>query len=329
MPLRVLICDDSSMARKQMARALPKDWNVEFTFAANGAEGIEAIKAGRAELVFLDLNMPVADGYSVLEAIRRLDLPVLAIAVSGDIQPAAYTRVMALGALAFVKKPVSPDEIVSVLHRYGIRADTTGAATGPELHVDPYDSYHEVANVAMGRAADLLARLLDTFIGVRAPAVSMMALTDVRAALRQTHDGRILSAVSQGFIGGGVRGEALLILDESHLGDIASLVKYHGPIDPAAQMEMLMDLSAILIGATLNGIGEQLDIGFSPSHPFLIGRHAGVDDLLRGDIHRLGRCLVMDMGYIIEERGIRCNVLLLFTEDSLDAFSSLVSYLAA
>jgi len=57
-----------------MARALPKGWDVDVSFAGNGAEALDAIKAGKADILFLDLNMPVMDGYEALAAIRSQDL---------------------------------------------------------------------------------------------------------------------------------------------------------------------------------------------------------------------------------------------------------------
>jgi two-component system chemotaxis response regulator CheY len=120
MTIKVLICDDSNMARKQMSRSLPEDWPTEITFAKNGAEAIEEIKKGGQELMFLDLTMPVLDGYQTLEAIRKEDLPIMVIVVSGDIQPAARDRVKKLGAIEFIKKPVDKVKIKSVLIEYGI-----------------------------------------------------------------------------------------------------------------------------------------------------------------------------------------------------------------
>ncbi len=116
----ILICDDSSFARKQMARALPKNWEVEITFAENGEVGLEAIRAGKGEVVFLDLTMPVLDGYGVLEAIKANDLPAMVIVVSGDIQPEAQDRVKKLGAMDFIKKPTNNEKITQVLTQFGI-----------------------------------------------------------------------------------------------------------------------------------------------------------------------------------------------------------------
>lgn len=120
MSAKVLICDDSNMARKQMARALPDDWPVEIVFATNGEEAIAQIKANEFEILFLDLTMPVMDGYQTLEVIRKEDLPIMVIVVSGDIQPEAQDRVKKLGAIDFIKKPVDKPHIHKVLVEYGI-----------------------------------------------------------------------------------------------------------------------------------------------------------------------------------------------------------------
>jgi two-component system chemotaxis response regulator CheY len=123
MALPVLICDDSSFARKQMKRALPDDWDIELTFAKNGLEGVEAIRQGKGEVVFLDLTMPELDGYGVLEIIRKEDLPAMVIVVSGDIQPDAQERVKKLGAMAFVKKPIDKVKTTEILTEFGILSE--------------------------------------------------------------------------------------------------------------------------------------------------------------------------------------------------------------
>jgi chemotaxis protein CheY-P-specific phosphatase CheC len=326
MTIPVLICDDSSMARKQMARALPQDWDVAVSFAENGVQGIAGVKSGKGEVLFLDLNMPEMDGYQVLEAIRTHDLPTMVIVVSGDIQPEAYQRVMQLGALAFIQKPVSSEQIEEILTRYGIRGERKGRLGAIEVEVDILDAYQEVANVAMGRAGDLLARLLGVFVILPIPNVNMIEVSELRMALNEVADNDTLSAVCQGFIGAGIAGEALLMFNESSFADIAELMKYQGQIDETAQLELLMDVANILLGACLTGIADQLDVSFSQGHPMVIGRHVKVRDLLKYNASNWKRTLAIEIAYSIENRRINCDLLLLFTEDSLPALNEQLAY---
>ena len=122
MTIPLLICDDSNMARKQVARSLPADWDVEITFAGNGEEGLDAIRQGKGEMVFLDLTMPVMDGYTVLEQIKQQQLKCIVIVISADIQPQARDRVMASGALEFIRKPINSEKLLAVLQQYGLYA---------------------------------------------------------------------------------------------------------------------------------------------------------------------------------------------------------------
>lgn len=120
MAIPLVICDDSQMARKQVLRSLPEDWDVDVTFATGGREALEAVRAGKGEIMFLDLTMPEVDGYQVLEQIRQERLKSVIIVISGDIQPQARERVRSLGAMEFIKKPVDKDKLKDVLSTYGL-----------------------------------------------------------------------------------------------------------------------------------------------------------------------------------------------------------------
>lgn len=120
MAIPLLICDDSIMARKQVARSLPPGWEVDITYATNGTEGLQAIREGKGEMVFLDLTMPDVDGYQVLEAVREEGLKSIIIVISGDIQPTARARVIQLGALDFIQKPVNAEKLAETLRAYGL-----------------------------------------------------------------------------------------------------------------------------------------------------------------------------------------------------------------
>ena len=326
MPTKVLICDDSSFARKQMARTLPKDWEVEISFAANGLEGLVAVRAGDVEVVFLDLTMPEIDGYGVLQAMQDEQLPGKVIVVSGDIQPEAHHRVTELGALAFLKKPIGLDELVDVLARLGLwHGAATSAALEPE-DFDIRDGCREIANIAMGRAADLLARLLDVFVLLPVPRVAMLEGGDLRMALENIAHSESVAGVCQGFIGGGIAGEALLIFHKSSHADLAELLKYEGALDESVEPELLVDTACILIGACLKGVADQLGIGFSQGHPLELGRHTTISNLVQRNAARWTNILSIEMGFEIENRNISCDLLLLFTEDSIPSLERRLPY---
>lgn len=325
----VLICDDSSFARKQMARALPADWDAVVNFAPGGEEALKAIRDGQGSVLFLDLNMPGMDGYQVLETIRAMDLPTMVIVVSGDIQPEARARVLKLGAMEFLKKPVDARQITEVLLKYGIYQTSTARRREVAIEVTAQDGYKEIANVAMGRAADRLARLLGAFVVMPIPNVQQVQCDEIMSMLRQAVMSDDNDTVSQGFIGSGVAGEALLAFDVNGYPDLAKLMKHQGELDRGAERELLLDAAGILTGACLNGIAEQLDIQFSHGHPvFLDG------DSLRSAAARTGttgtdRLLVIELGFTLEGRDIRCNMMLMFTPDSMAPLNERMSYVGS
>lgn len=119
MACAVLIVDDSPISRKLVLKSLPPALVGDVAEAGNGIEALAALRARPRDLILLDLNMPVMDGYQVLEALVGAALPPVVV-LSGDIQPKAQERVMALGARAFLKKPVRAEALAEVLAACGL-----------------------------------------------------------------------------------------------------------------------------------------------------------------------------------------------------------------
>jgi chemotaxis protein CheY-P-specific phosphatase CheC/DNA-binding NarL/FixJ family response regulator len=369
MSTKLLICDDSKVARKQLARSLPEDWDVDISFASNGVEGIAAIKSGKSDVLLLDLNMPKMDGYQVLTKIISEDLPTLTVVVSGDSQPEAHKRVKKLGAIDFLKKPVSKEILTDVLISYGLYtkesknitqtlSDTKNrkhqsseqvSSTSQEINsvtlkvtdVDTLkvvsdgqltlptelrDCYQEVANIAMGRAGDLLARLLNVFVQLPIPNVNFIEMSDLKMALKAVETSENTSGICQGFISSGIAGEALLILNDSSFKDIASLMNYQYDEEDSTELELLMDLGNVLIGACLQGLSEQLDISFSQGHPVVLGQHRKISELITHHT-QWKKTLAIEISYNIENYPIKCDLLLLFTEKSMQTLNNKLSYL--
>ncbi|MCQ9469324.1 response regulator [Pseudomonas alliivorans] len=118
--MKVLIADDSSLSRKLVLRSLPASLTEDVSQAGNGAEVMAAYHAGLVELLFLDLTMPVMDGFETLEALKREEANVVVVVISADIQPLARQRVKELGAAAFVAKPVTAEAVFEALHLTGV-----------------------------------------------------------------------------------------------------------------------------------------------------------------------------------------------------------------
>jgi CheY-like chemotaxis protein len=120
----ILVVDDSAVSRSIVIRSLPPEWDVAISQASNGSEALAVLDRKPQEVVLLDLNMPIMDGYQFLEALhaRSADgsaMPVV-IVLSGDVQPKARARVAALGARAFVGKPIRAQSVLAALKESGV-----------------------------------------------------------------------------------------------------------------------------------------------------------------------------------------------------------------
>lgn len=326
----LLICDDSSMARKQLLRALPQDWAVSVTQATNGQEGLEAIRRAQGQVVLLDLTMPVMDGYQLLEAVRDEGHASRIIVVSGDVQDEAVRRVMALGALAFLKKPVAPDDLYATLKRLGLigAPGRTAFPARPSANAEVSfnEALREVVNVAMGRAAALMARVLNVFVELPVPNVNILYVGELQMALADAHANPQLTAICQGFIGSGIAGEALVIYHDCDVADLGRLM-LRAQANEYTDTEMLLDLSSLLVGACLSGIAEQVDVQFAQNHPQQLGVHMPIDDLIRSNQPRWKPTLAVEISYALEGHGIHFDLLLLFTEDSVQRLRNKLAYL--
>lgn len=195
------------------------------------------------------------------------------------------------------------------------------------INEDQRDCYQEITNVAMGQAADRLARLLNVYVILPIPKVNMISASELHMALADTTINEDVSAVCQGFIGSGIAGEALLVFNDASFSDLAELMKYKGPLDRHGELELLMDVSSVLIGACIHGIGEQLEISFNQGHPVVLGQHCHVDDLVKSGNHQWSQTLAIEIHYEIENVNINCDLLLLFTEDSVAKINQQIDYL--
>ncbi|MBF0464115.1 MAG: response regulator [Nitrospirae bacterium] len=118
--MSIIVVDDSRSARRVLCRELQELFPIEditIDEAVNGLEALQCARSGKYDLMFLDLTMPVMDGFDVLRTIKAEGIKIKVIVLSADIQPKAQTLVRELGALEFMCKPLDCDAVLEVLRK--------------------------------------------------------------------------------------------------------------------------------------------------------------------------------------------------------------------
>lgn len=114
--IRVLIVDDEPVARRGIRQQLKDASDIEIIGeAANGREAVEAIKQKNPDLVFLDVQMPLLDGFGVIETLGEKNLPPAVVFVTAFDEHAI--RAFEINALDYLLKPVDPDRLQKTLER--------------------------------------------------------------------------------------------------------------------------------------------------------------------------------------------------------------------
>ncbi len=114
----ILIVDDSSMIRNYLERIFINEYNI--TTAVDGNDAIEKIEQNRSELniILLDLVMPKADGFFVLEHIQKYNIDIPVIIISGDTSKESVEKAFNYGVVDMIKKPFDSDLIKEKVIRY-------------------------------------------------------------------------------------------------------------------------------------------------------------------------------------------------------------------
>jgi CheY-like chemotaxis protein len=120
-PLRILLVEDNPVNRLLATRLLEKrgHWVGATT---NGQEALLAVEKGNYDIVLMDIQMPVMDGFEATQAIREkemesgLHLPIVALTahtMKGDAE-----RCRAVGMDDYLSKPIQPKELDAILKKY-------------------------------------------------------------------------------------------------------------------------------------------------------------------------------------------------------------------
>jgi signal transduction histidine kinase/CheY-like chemotaxis protein/HPt (histidine-containing phosphotransfer) domain-containing protein len=115
---KILAAEDNKM-NQLLLQYIFKQWNVNYTLAQNGAEAIEILKNETFNLLLLDIQMPVMDGYSTAKWIRnelRSDIPI--IAMTAFVLQAEKDKCFACGMNEYLPKPLNETRLKQLLAKY-------------------------------------------------------------------------------------------------------------------------------------------------------------------------------------------------------------------
>jgi PAS domain S-box-containing protein len=118
--LKVLLAEDNKINQVVAGKFLSK-WEVEMDIAENGAEALEMVQNKNYNLVLMDLQMPVLDGFEATKKIRKLGgkyskIPIIALTASAVLE--IHEEAISAGMDDFVTKPFDPKLLNSKLHTY-------------------------------------------------------------------------------------------------------------------------------------------------------------------------------------------------------------------
>ena len=130
MSIRTIIVDDEKLAIQGLQLRLERFADVEvIDTCANGREAIRKIKTEKPDLVFLDIQMPGFDGFSVVKGIMEIEPPLIVFVTAYQEHA---VRAFEANAVNYLMKPVDEDKLADTMERVRTRLAEKHAAEEAE-----------------------------------------------------------------------------------------------------------------------------------------------------------------------------------------------------
>jgi DNA-binding NtrC family response regulator len=158
MEKNILVVDDEKNIRTTLQQVLAASgYKVET--GVNGEDGLSRLAESHFDIVLLDMKLPGIDGIEVLRQMRHkaVDTPVVMITAYGTVESAV--EAMKLGAVDYIRKPFSPEQIRDIVKRVLARPNLK------EAELETYEDMLEFAKLRinernLGKAADYLRKAI-------------------------------------------------------------------------------------------------------------------------------------------------------------------------
>ena len=112
--LRILLAEDNDI-NAMVAKTMLENLGHKVMHAKNGEDAVKAAKRTRFDVIFMDIQMPILDGYVATTQIRSFDQTVTIVGLSANIMAEDRARAFDAGMNAYLGKPILIDDLVSTL----------------------------------------------------------------------------------------------------------------------------------------------------------------------------------------------------------------------
>ncbi|MGF7216509.1 PAS domain S-box-containing protein [Spirosoma lacussanchae] len=135
----VMVVEDNLMNQTYIGSLLTK-WKIPFTLASDGKKAVEEAKQQRFDMILMDIQMPIMDGYEATVAIRSTHnpnqhIPIIALTASAMLDHKSLA--MEVGMNDFLTKPFEPSQLLNILERYAPTAASEAAPRKTDPSVKP------------------------------------------------------------------------------------------------------------------------------------------------------------------------------------------------
>ncbi|MCG9625744.1 response regulator [Vibrio mediterranei] len=310
--MRILICDDSKVARRSLASFIASSFDGEIIFAENGRQALETMQCDNIDILFLDLTMPEMDGFEVLTALQEFSHQTKVVVVSGDIQEIAQQRCFDLGAYAFIEKPLKAESATPLFHDLQIPIHHAHSSKQSFSKQQMFERFQETANIALGAGAATISEQLKEFILLPVPRVGELTFSELTMMIQDTLNRDNSCAAAQRFVGGGLHGEALVCIEGESVAQVGRRLGYDdGEI---SHDEIVVNLVNVLVSSFLVSLSEQLGLEFSLREPLRIEDFSPENSMLNANEH----VFTIEYTYDAEALDLFCSVLFMFDVESVE-----------
>ncbi|WP_051822680.1 response regulator [Desulfonatronum thiodismutans] len=132
---KILLVEDN-LVNQEVAKGLLKEMGAAVDVVGNGREAVEAVRTGKYDLVFMDCQMPIMDGFEATRRIRESEsggrrTPI--VAMTAHAMEKDRERCLAVGMDDYLSKPVKTGDLVRILEKYSPGRSNALGARGPSL----------------------------------------------------------------------------------------------------------------------------------------------------------------------------------------------------